>query len=339
MTDCTDFGYYLAKYLSDYLPQQLNASKNTILAYRDAFTTLLEYLEKKCKLPPDELTIKRLDVGLVVDFLAWLESERGYSISSRNHRLAIIRAFFKYLQFENPQYLAHCQAILRIRHKKTRSNSPKFMSKETVAAILAEPDTRTEDHYRDLVLLSLMYDTGARVQEICDLRVCDVKLQDFPSITLTGKGNKFRNVPITSKTATMIGRYFSALDLSKETPGTPLFRNHAKKKLTRNGVTYILKKYADQVRAKSPALVPDKVSCHMLRHSKAVHMVQSGSNIIYIRDFLGHSNIRATEIYARIDGEMKRVALAKAGREKITPSKQVWNKDAGLMAWLKGIGR
>jgi len=339
MINSTDFGYYLTKYLSDYLPRQLNVSKNTMLSYRDAFSVLLEYLEKVCKLSPDKLTIACLDVGAVVGFLSWLEANRNYTVSSRNHRLAIIRAFFKYLQFENPKYLAHCQTIFGIRYKKTHSKSPDFMSKDAVSAILAEPDTRTVDHYRDLMLLSLMYDTGARVQEVCDLRICDVKLRDFPSITLTGKGNKTRNVPIMSNTAKMINRYISVLNLMNEPLDTPMFRNHSKQKLTRNGVTYILKKYANQARLKAPSLIPDKISAHMLRHSKAVHLVQAGVNIIYIRDFLGHSSIKATEIYIRIDGEMKRKALAKAGNLKISGTTQAWNNDTGLVAWLKAFGK
>jgi site-specific recombinase XerD len=339
MTNCTDFGFYLTKYLSDYLPNQINASKNTTLAYRDTFALLLEYLEKVCKISPENLTITRLDAQLVANFLAWLESDRNYSISSRNHRLAIIRAFFKYLHFENPKYLAQCQDILGIRHKKTRSKPPAFLSKESVTAILAEPDTRTPDHFRDLTLLSIMYDTGARVQEICDLRVCDVNLGEFPSIMLTGKGNKSRNVPIMAKTSAMLEKYITALGLAAETTDLPLFRNHTKQKLTRNGITYILKKYVEQIRSKNSVLLPDKISPHMMRHSKAMHLVQAGVNIIYIRDFLGHTNIKATEIYARADGEMKRIALSKAGQEKISPNNASWSNDTGLVAWLKAFGK
>ena len=142
-----------------------------------------------------------------------------------------------------------------------------------------------------------------------------------------------------SKTAVMIERYLSALGLSNEPPDTPLFRNHAKKKLTRNGVTYLIKKYAGQARKKAPNLIPEKVSAHMLRHSKAMHLVQSGVNIIYIRDFLGHTNIRATELYARADGEMKRAALATAGEKKLVSTKQAWNNDPGLVTWLKSFGK
>lgn len=339
MINRTDFGRYLMKYLSDYLPNQINASKNTIFAYRDAFSLLLEYLEKACGFSPNELTIESLDAETTVSFLSWLETAKGHSISSRNHRLAIIRAFFKYLQFEEPKYLAHCQTIFAIRYKKTQSKSPDFLSGKAVAAILSEADTRTEDHYRDLTLLSLMYDTGARVQEICDLRMCDMKLQSPPSVNITGKGNKMRNVPIMAKTATMIERYLSALNLLKEPPHAPLFRNHAKQKLTRSGITYLLQKYADKARAKDPSLIPDKISPHMFRHSKAMHLVQAGVNIIYIRDFLGHTNIRATEIYARADGEMKRAAIAKAGEKKVVSARQAWNNDPGLVAWLKDFGK
>ena len=339
MINSTDFGYYLMKYLSDYLPKQINASNNTIFAYRDTFSLMLEYLEKVRGFSPDSLTIETLNVEIIVEFLSWLENSRGYSVSSRNHRLAIIRAFFKYLQFENPKYLAHCQRVFSIRYKKTHSKPPEFLSGAAIAAILAEPDTRTEDHYRDLTLLSLMYDTGARVQEICDLRICDVKLHNPASVTITGKGNKTRNVPVMSKTAAMVNRYLSVLGLSQEPLYTPLFRNHAKGKLTRNGITYILQKYAGQARVKAPNLIPEKVSPHMLRHSKAMHLVQAGVNIIYIRDFLDHTNIRATEIYARADGKMKRAALTKAGEKKVVSAKQAWNNDHGLVAWLKAFGK
>lgn len=339
MTNSTDFGLYLTKYLSDYLPNQINASKNTALAYRDTFSLLLEYMEKVCKSSPDKLTIAMLDVPAVVGFLSWLESDRGYTVSSRNHRLAIVRAFFKFLQFENPKYLAHCQGILGIRHKKTHSKPPEFLSKEAMTAILSMPDIRTRNSYRDLVLLALMYDTGARVQEICDLRVCDIKFQEFPSITLHGKGNKSRNVPIMAKTTALLEKYIATLELAQDATDTLLFLSHRKHRLTRNGIAFILRKYAKQAREKNPGLIPEKVSPHMMRHSKAMHLVQSGVNIIYIRDFLGHTNIKATEIYARADSEMKRLALSKAGQEKISPNNASWNKDAGLVAWLKAFGK
>ena len=337
--NATDFGYYVTKYLSDYLPHQTGASKNTLLSYRDTFSLLLEYLEKVRKMSSDKITIAQLDGKLIADFLAWLQTARKYSVSSRNHRLAVLRAFFKYLQAQDPKYLSICQSVLGVKFKKTASKLPEFLTKEAIAALLDQPDIGTPDHYRDLIMLTLMYDTGARVQEIVDLRICDIKLNDFPSVTLTGKGSKTRSVPIMSRTAEMLERYIATLGLKEWELREPLFRNHRREKLTRNGVTYILAKYARQAHKKHPNLLPDSVSPHMLRHSKAMHMVQSGVNTIYIRDFLGHTNIKATEVYARADGEMKRIAIAKAGNEKITSRRQSWNNDAGLMAWLKDYGR
>jgi len=335
----TDFGYYVTKYLADYLPNQTGARKNTLLAYRDTISVLLEYLEKVRRMPSDKITVAQIDGKLVAEFLQWLQTSRKYSVSSRNHRLAVLRAFFKFLQDQDPKYLSACQSVLGVKFKKTGAKPPEFLTKEAVAALLDEPDVGTPDHYRDLTMLTLMYDTGARVSEIVALRACDVKLNDFPSITLTGKGDKTRNVPVMARTAEMLERYIATLGLNDWQLREPLFRNHMQQKLTRNGVTYILSKYADQVRKKHPILLPDKVSPHMLRHSKAMHMVQSGVNIIYIRDFLGHSSIKATEIYARADGEMKRAAIARAGNEKIISRRQSWNNDVGLMAWLKACGK
>lgn len=189
-----------------------------------------------------------------------------------------------------------------------------------------------------MLLLSLMYDSGARVQEICDLRVRDVRLQKPPTVILTGKGRKTRFVPIMASTANVLTIYFSDNGLSSpDKADQPLFTNHQRGKLTRAGVTYILKKYFDAARQANPDL-PEKISPHILRHSKAMHMLQAGINLIYIRDFLGHVHVETTEIYAKADTEMKRRAI-ESTHIKINLDLPAWTDDRDLMALLTNLCR
>lgn len=181
-------------------------------------------------------------------------------------------------------------------------------------------------------MLSLLYDTGARVQEIADLIVSDVRLEIPATVTLTGKGNKTRIVPLMTPTAKLIQQYISEMRLSDAAHRQyPLFTNRSGEKLTRAGITYVLKKYADQARIPHPEWIPSMISPHCLRHSNAMHLLQSGVNLVYIRDLLGHVSITTTEVYARADSEMKRKALEGA-YANVTPSEMpVWQQNTNLL--------
>lgn len=329
----TDFAKCLTSYLTIYLPGQLGLSENTIMAYRDTFKLVLLFAESEYHLRPEKITLADFNTNFITDFLLWLEQERRCSIATRNQRLAALRAFAKYARTQHPAYLFEAQKILDLKAKKTSAPTITYLSSDDVHSIFAQTDTSTKYGKRDMVLLSLMYDSGARVQEICDLRVRDVRLQKPPTITLTGKGRKTRFVPIMASTANVLAVYISDNGLSKpEKADQPLFLNHQHGKLTRAGITYILKKYFDAARMVNPSL-PQKISPHILRHSKAMHMLQAGINLIYIRDFLGHAHVETTEIYAKADTEMKRRALESA-YIKIDSDLPAWTDDKNLMALL-----
>ncbi|MBF0312915.1 MAG: tyrosine-type recombinase/integrase [Oligoflexia bacterium] len=184
---------------------------------------------------------------------------------------------------------------------------------------------------------SVLYDTGARVQELIDIKICDVILGSSPVVVLNGKGNKIRRVPLMKNTIAILKRYLSENDLEKQWKNQhPLFVNSQHKKLTKEGVTYILNKYVSMARAGSP-LVPEYVSPHVLRHSKAIHLLQAGVNLIYIRDFLGHADIKTTEVYAKTDTETKRKAIEGAYPDIINSDMPDWNKDKELLSWLSGL--
>ncbi len=332
----TDFAQCLASYLTMYLPGQLGLSENTIMAYRDTFKLVLLFAETEYHLRPEKITLANFNAEFTADFLRWLEQERGCSAATRNQRLAALRAFARYARTQHPEYLFESQKIMDLKAKKTPTPAIAYLSPNDVQSIFSQTDTSSKYGRRDMILLSLMYDSGARVQEICDLRVRDVRLQKPPTVTLTGKGCKTRFVPIMASTASALSVYFSDNSLSRpERADQPLFLNHQHGKLTRAGVTYILKKYFDAAKKVNPSL-PQKISPHILRHSKAMHMLQAGVNLIYIRDFLGHVHVETTEIYAKADTEMKRRAIESA-HIKIDPDLPAWTDDKDLMALLTNL--
>ena len=332
----TDFAEHLAAFLTMYLPGQRGLSENTIMSYRDTFKQILLFSEEKRGIRPEKLTLAQFNAEFIESFLKWLETERGCGRGTRNQRLAAIHTFVQYARKKKPEYLFESQKIMEIRSKKRHDPSLPYFMPDTVQKILQQPDLSKKYGRRDAVLLSLLYDCAARVQEICDLRVRDVRLQKPYTVTLTGKGQKSRTVPIMGDTAALIEKYVNEHSLT--TPDKfdyPLLFNHQHGNLTRAGIAHIFKKYCDTARKDLPQ-IPLKVSPHLFRHSRAMHMLQAGVTIVYIRDFLGHANLTTTEIYAKADAETKRAAIEKAAIVTF-PSLPDWAKDKSLMAMLTSV--
>ena len=270
-----------------------------------------------------------------MEFLSWLEQERGNSLSTRNQRLTVIRSFFRYLQTQRPEYMWLASSVLSIKGSKVPKPAMNYLSHDGIKLLLEQPDLSTMSGRRDMVLLSLLYDTAARVSEIIYVKAGDLMLSNPSSIRLTGKGQKTRLVPLMTQSVKHLKKYLSDMDLQgSEHSSDYLFVNRSHQPLTRGGVAYILKKYCDQVRQIHPEQMPDRFSPHCLRHSKAMHLLQAGNNLIYIRDILGHVDVSTTEIYAKADPEMKRHALEKAYQE-ITPSLPDWTADLKILSWLQ----
>lgn len=313
MRNFDTFGWYLNKYLTVYLPGQRGLSANSILSYRDTFSLLIVFLKEERQMAPERLSMSFLTKDLIMEFAQWLENSRGSSLSSRNQRFVVLRTFCRWLAAQNPAFLKLSEDIFSVKVKKAPKPTMTYLSTEAMHFLLAQPDSSTKEGLRDLTLLALTYDTGARVSEIVDLKFRDIRFAAPPIATLTGKGNKTRIVPLLPKTLSYLTEYISRwqIDVPKAQERV-IFTNRSGEKLTRAGVKYILDKYVNAGRADSPMLFPDNISPHTLRHSKAMHMLQAGINIVYIRDVLGHSDLNTTERYARADTSMKREALAKA---------------------------
>ena len=335
MRKITDFANYLTRFFSEHLAGVRNLSKNTVMAYRDTFRLLLLFCKVVCDIKPEKITIEMIEPKLVIRFLDWLQTERKCSIPTINQRLAAIHSFFRYLQPQEPQYLFLCQKILQMPLKKSTKAIIQHLTDKQTALLLKQPNLQTKNGRRDVTLMSVLYDTGARVQEVCDLRVRDVRLEHPALVTLTGKGRKSRHVPLLGNTVNLVRTYMQENGmLQNGKQDMPLFYNQRRSALTRGGITHILQKYMVALKGKD---MPEKLTPHVLRHSKAMHLLKAGVNIIYIRDILGHASIQTTEMYARVDMETKRKVLESA-YSNITPEDLPdWNKDENLLGFLENL--
>lgn len=334
----TDFSKSLTDFLSKYLPGERGLSANTINSYKTTFILFIEFIESQKKISVNKLSLKDITKQCIVEFLEWLQRERRCSDSTRNVRLAAMHSFFNFLQYEAPENLNKWQHILSIKVKKTKKSAMNYLTIEGLKLLFAQPDLSTKKGMRDLTMLALMYDSAARVQEVIDLTASSVRLIKPYTIKLVGKGNKARIVPLMDEQVVHLKNYMEKNHLLEPHANMhPLFYNSRKEKLTRAGVRYILQCYASSARMKDQRLIPEKISPHTLRHSKAMHLLQAGVNLVYIRDILGHESVQTTEVYARVDSKLKREAIEKAYASIIKKEEPLWVKNNNLLEWLRNF--
>jgi len=331
----TDFAVALRRFLTSYLAGLRGCSPNTIASYRDTFKLLIAWFRDERQVPPGKLTLDHLDVGAVTAFLGWLQDSRRNSVSTRNQRRAAISSFCTWMQTEDPARMACWQDITAIPVKKQDRPAVSHLTAGQARRLLAQPDRSTRQGRRDATLLATLYDTGARVSELADLAVRDVRLRNPAMASLTGKGRKTRHVPLAGNTITLLAAYLEEHRLDQ--PGHddhPLFYGQHRAKLSRGGIAWIIRKYHAQAND-PPAGVG--ISPHILRHSKAMHLYEAGVPLPYIRDIPGHVDLSTTEIYARASTEAKRKALEAAYPGIVTSDLPEWNQDPGLLDWLTSL--
>lgn len=331
----TNFACLVSEFLTEYLPMQRNYSKNTVLSYRDALKLLVVFITDTKGIRLTDFTMKRFDRPLIVEFLEWLRN-RGVSVSTSNQRLAAIKAFAEYAGCQSIEYMASLQMVQNIKSKKTSNKEIVFLSLEQTTKLINRPDLNTRTGLRHRTVMTLLYDSGCRVQELCDIRIRDVYTDGNPTVRLHGKGNKHRTVTISEKTATLVSEYIRR-QRNTALEDEPLIINRTHGKLSRDGVNYIIGKYVSEIRRTEPSF-PEKVHAHGFRHSKAMHMLAAGINIVYIRDFLGHEDISTTMIYSRADNRLKNEAINKLA-PKVTEdvNYQDWTKDQDLLSFLNSF--
>lgn len=302
-----DFAALLQRFFAERLIQQQNASPKTVTSYRDSFRLLLTYAERERGKPPAKLTLGDFDAALVLDFLAHLETERHNTVRSRNARLAAVRAFAHYVALQFPPALQLAQQILAIPMKRFERPMLGFLTRDEIQAVLAAPDAGTWCGRRDRVMFALLYNTGARVSEMIGIRVADVTLAATSSVRLHGKGRKQRTVPLWKETATEIRHWLQYADLRVDQSIVP---NRSGLPMTRTNVAERLTLAITAATTQCPQLAGRPISPHSIRHTTAMHLLQSGVDITVIALWLGHESPVTTHGYVEADLAMKERALA-----------------------------
>lgn len=330
-------GIAIRDFFSNYLPQLRGMSSHTILSYRDSLKLLLQFLAQQKNVSVSDLIIENIGIAEVIAFLDHLEVNRHNGIGTRNIRLSAIHSFFRYVAGICPEHLDQSQRILSIPFKHTTTRTVEYLEFEEIMAVLQAVDRSQLDGRRDYALLALMFNTGARVQEIVDLKANDLQLSKPFSVRIFGKGSKERICPIWAETAHVLREYVEEQGIDVRNPVT-LFSNHRGHPLTRFGVRYILAKYLRNAADIQPSLGKKRLHPHSMRHSTAVHLLKSGADLSTIAHWLGHVSINTTNKYAAIDLEMKRQAVAKAkplGDE--TNFQSSWRQNPDILQWLESL--
>ena len=338
----TDMAMLLKDFFETYLLKERGVSNHTIRSYSATFQSLYAFFKDNKGIRANKLFVKDLSRRSINDYLNWLEMEKGNKVPTRNSRLASVKAFCHYAQYKDFKNLARWQDILSIKSKKADMPYMSFLTQEGMKTLLSEVPTDTIQGRRHLAILAFLYDTGARANELISFSAHNLNLTKPYHVILSGKGRKKRIVPIHEKLVLILKAYMKDVNIElNNISKQPLFVNVHGRKLTSAGLTHIIMMYADKVRENFPALMPERLSPHSFRHSKATHLLQAGMNIIYVRDFLGHSSVKTTETYVRMDSEQKRKALEAAAADIVPQSQtiEVWNDDEKLLNWLKGLGK
>lgn len=323
-------------FFTEYLRRQRGASEHTVRAYRDALKLLFEFVAQRRGGGIAALELKDLDAETIGHFLDHLETARSNSAATRNCRRAAIRSFFRHLVRND---LAHAQQytqVLAIPAKKSRHRPAAYLEAHDVRAIIAHPDRRTADGWRDYTLLLFLYNCGARVSEVVGVRWTDLQLAPSRQVRLLGKGKKERVLPLWRETADALHRLRSLTGTADQ---QHVFLNHHGQPLTRDGIAYILHKHASAVAQERPALVRKRITPHVLRHSCAVALLQSGTDVTVIRDYLGHASVATTGRYITTNLQMKREAMEAFWKQAgLEPSHaRPWKPKPDLLAFLHSL--
>jgi integrase/recombinase XerD len=327
---------FIKRFFSHYLPVQKGLAANTILAYRDAIKLLLCYASDTLGKNVEELCVEHIEEPLVLDFLDHLENTRGCTPITRNARLAAIRALFSFIAREEPTLLVHCQKIRTIPIKRTKHKTVDYLEENEMQALLDSVDINARNGVRDKAMLLLLYNTGARVSEIVQIKLADLRLDAAPQVRLLGKGNKDRSCPLWPETVEALQDYLKQRT-AKDPATQQLFLNANGSPITRFGVRHIIGKYATLAKNQCPSFAIKTVNPHTIRHTTAMHLLRAGNDVNMVSYWLGHANINTTHVYVEIDMEMKRRMLTEAGAP-VVKKPLPWQKP-NVLQWLNALSK
>jgi len=291
------------EYFKVYLPRQKRLSPNTVRSYQGALELLLDFISAKRNIRLSEITFDMIDKEAIIAFLDWLEAERGCGPSTQNQRLQCIRSFCSFAADVEPMAVVHKNEISKVKPLPVpEPNIVEYMSEAAVKAVLSQPDKNTQKGIRDLFLMVLLYDTGARIQEVLNIRIKDLRFGSTPMITLLGKGQKIRNVSMMESTVEHFKRYTDTFHAGEKSYSEQFLfyvtRNNEKKRMTEDNVRRFIRAYGLTAKKTCPE-VPANVHPHLFRHSRAMHLYQHGMPLALISQWLGHSDVETTLMHTQ----------------------------------------
>lgn len=330
-------GFWVKRFLLEYLISIKNLSKNTQQSYRDTFRLLIPFASKKVHKSIEKLLVEDINNNIIKEFLLDLEKSRNCSVSTRNQRLSALHSFAKFVGINSPEHTEWCRHVMNIPPKKGERNLITYLAKPEMDALLAAPDKNTAQGMRDYILLLFLYNTGARADEVAHLTIADLSLsyaqkRDLSTVIIRGKGKKLRRCPLWEQTATALSKI-----VQNRNEQQYVFLNRCKEPLTRFGIHNMVKRYVAKITKLMPSLAKKRISPHTVRHTTATHLLQAGVDINTIRAWLGHVSINTTNIYAEVDLEMKARALAHCEVVKDQKQPTHWRDNKELMSFLDSI--
>lgn len=325
----------LQDFFCRYLPVERNLSRNTTLSYRDGIKLLLRFACDGNARAPENLTCEEvLAPERVRAFLRWLAEDRGSKASTRNQRLAAVKCFARYVAWRAPEYLELCRAVRDIPRARVESREPEYLDPKELSGVLEAPATQELVGLRDRAMLLLLYNTGARVQEVCDLNVESLRVAEVPCVRILGKGRKERICPLWARTVAAIDAYLSHRPYARD--DSPLFLNARGRRLGRSGVSYLLSRAAAKAGLESPRHAR-RLTPHVMRHSTAMHLLEAGADLTVVASWLGHAQLSTTHGYVSINLRMKHEAVA---GEALLPELRGGTYPApDVITWLETLGR
>lgn len=333
-------GSLIHSFFDDYLKTQKGIRPNSLKSYADAMRLFLQFASKTLERRITNLTIDDLGADLVSRFLNSLEESRGNAVQSRNQRLGALRAFFEYVGRQLPDKLVLAQRVAAIPRKRAQPPETVYLEREEIESTLASLPSTGRRALRDRALLLFLYNSGARVQEVADLRADNIQYGPNPSVHLHGKGDKWRVCPLWEETASLLKRLLEARGTA-DAPDRPVFTGGDGTALTRFGIYKIVRRHTGQITKTGADGQKRNISPHVWRRSTAVHLLEAGVEVNTIRAWLGHASLETTNRYAEITLRTKQAALEKCGLQSAThariPRQPVWHSDASLLNWLQSL--
>ena len=329
--------HYVQKFFQDYLKAHRGLSSNTILGYRDAIKLFLTFLSKHTQRHISKLSLDDLKAENALAFLSDVEKTRHCSVATRNLRLSVLRSFFEYLITQDTLHAGQYQRVISIPLKQSSHRMMEYLEVKEVKATLDCIDRKVASGRRDYALLNFLHNTGARVQEACDLRIENVHFEPLPLVTITGKGRKTRQVPLWPETAILLKSYIAERGPLMD-PMNNVFINARGQSLTRFGIRYIIRSRIAAAADHCPSLAKKKVGPHTFRHTTAMHLLQSGVDLTVIKNWLGHVSLDTTHAYVEIDLDMKRKALSSCAPAcNIGNLQHLIKQNNDIICWLESL--